>query len=373
MKIRVGDAHALGIDGARIREFYELHWAHKIALLVPEFYDWQFGAAPAEEGLDHCVVALDTDSQALLGVMGLTRRPFYLASKEVLGAELTTWIVDKACAGQGIGRKIIAHIQERYDVLFGMGISDTALPIYLQNGFRYQSAIPRFLRVFNFDALAELATFTRLAPKVISNWKDLGSSTPFHLAKSRSSDLPRLTEWIHTQYHCASRSLESLQWRYQEHPVFSYDWKLVYADSRKQGRGVLLGVRLEDCLPGIRILHVTDCIGDSHDMPAAISFIHQYCQENQVDLADFYCTTPRICRFFLSSGWLSVVDDAFFQFPHLFHPVELRDPPTTSLIYWSKKDFSSMADMSRLYISKQDADMDRPTLETYRRISSNRG
>ena len=62
------------------------------------------------------------------------------------------------------------------------------------------------------------------------------------------------------------------------------------------------------------------------------------------------------------------IDDICFQFPHLFHPIEMRNPPTTSLIYWSKNQFTEMADLSKLYISKQDADLDRPTKHTFENI-----
>jgi len=49
--------------------------------------------------------------------------------------------------------------------------------------------------------------------------------------------------------------------------------------------------------------------------------------------------------------------------------MELRSPPTTSLIYWSRDNFEDMADTSRLYITKQDADLDRPTMGTYEKLS----
>jgi hypothetical protein len=39
----------------------------------------------------------------------------------------------------------------------------------------------------------------------------------------------------------------------------------------------------------------------------------------------------------------------------------MRTPPTTSLILWAKDDIGALLDRSRLYVTKGDCDMDRPT------------
>jgi hypothetical protein len=108
-------------------------------------------------------------------------------------------------------------------------------------------------------------------------------------------------------------------------------------------------------------LHITDLFGDEQALPLAIKFIENYAKKNNFALIDFYCTSTKIYRFMLCGGWFSVNDDMSFRFPHLFHPIEMRDPPTTSIIYWAKSNFCSMTDFSRLYITKSDVDLDRPT------------
>ena len=85
---------------------------------------------------------------------------------------------------------------------------------------------------------------------------------------------------------------------------------------------------------------------------------------------DFVSNLPAssVYKFMLSDGWFSINDDICFQFPYLFHPIEMKNPPTTSIIYWAKNQFAEMADLSKLYISKQDAGLDRPKKYTFDHI-----
>jgi len=63
----------------------------------------------------------------------------------------------------------------------------------------------------------------------------------------------------------------------------------------------------------------------------------------------------------MERGWFSILDDDYFVFPHLFYPIELRRPPSTSLIYWGKRVMPSLLDIGSVHVTKQDLDMDRPT------------
>ena len=56
------------------------------------------------------------------------------------------------------------------------------------------------------------------------------------------------------------------------------------------------------------------------------------------------------------------MDDPLVGLPSLFHPVELRIPPTTSLVIWAAEDRARLYDFSQLHLTKADLDLDRPTL-----------
>ncbi len=361
----IGDVKELGINNKCVSDFYRFHWERKIALSILPFYRWQFTESPSDAGNDHCMVAVDEGSGKLRGVMGLNRRPFFLNGSMLKGAELTTWIVDDKHIGKGIGAKILINIQSKYDVLIGMGITDMALPVYMRRGFRYIKAIPRYIRVFDFEAIIDYAQHTPLAKKLVKQWLNISNKTPFIAEPISKESIRSLEPLLRKQFNYFSRGCKFLEWRFSKHPVFKYNQYLIYSDGNSTGKGVFVCIRVEESVKNLKILHILDCIGDPLDMKAAISFINDFCTKNGIHLADFYCTSTKVSRHFISSGWFSINDDTCFQFPHLFHPIEFTTPPTTSLTYWSKENFADMAEIGRLYVTKQDADLDRPTVETY--------
>jgi GNAT superfamily N-acetyltransferase len=360
MKLVVGSVAELGIDSSLVSAFYKDHWQRKIALCDDKFYAWQFKTAPSAPAIDNCVVAYDTDTNRLAGVMGLNARPFSLRGDWKVGAELTTWIVAPAYQGAGVGPRILEHIQNSYDILIGMGISAMALPIYLRSGFRYLRAIPRFTKVFDLDALKDFSSQTPLAKKLLGTWSRHEPQAEYTVIEGIDAGADRLLERTRSRLNLFSRDLTHLEWRYRDHPAYVYKTFTVSVPST--GGSAFVCLREELSVPGLRIVHMLDCYGDEDAIPSALAFVDRYCTENQFQVIDFFSTCAAINKFFLASGWFSTLDDDCFQMSHLFHPVELRNPPTTSLIYWAKENLVDMCDFGKLYITKQDADFDRPTL-----------
>jgi GNAT superfamily N-acetyltransferase len=360
--ITVGNADDLGIAPEAVCRFYGDNWKRRIALEVPSFYRWQFMEPPRNAGHDRCCVVVDNGE--ILGVMGLNERPFLLDGVEREGAELTTWVVTEAARGRGVGKAIMAYLQDRYEVLLGMGITSAALPLYRASGFGYMRQIPRFVRVFDAEAIAPYAEMDRLAETLIEKFRDPGRSEYKAQAKP-AHELASIAAGMESGFNHFLRDGDHLRWRYEDHPVFSYQAYEV----RGGGSGAGVVFRTDE-VEGMKIVHVMDCFGDDADMPAALTFIDDYCREKGAHVVDFYCTSSRVNRHFRYGGWFSVQDDACFRFIHLFHPPELRDPPTTSLVYWAREDMRSLMNTDRLYVTKQDMDLDRPTAATYETLET---
>lgn len=360
MAIVIGEVNELNIKSESVCDFYEKHWKRKIALEEPSFYRWQFTGSPSDAGTDHCIIAIDSVSKEILGVSGLNKRPFFLNGSIKKGAELTTLRVAEKYIGKGVGLRIFQEQLFRYDVLIAMSISEMSLPIIMRSGFRYIRAIPRYVKVFDFDSVEKYAKYNSLAKKLVKQWSLLDAA-PFEFQEINCEAMHPPNSILQTQFNHFSRDYAFLQWRYTNHPVFKYKQFVIHSKTDRHGKGVYICLREEMGVESLRLIHILDCFGDEKDMPSAMGFIDRYCAENNIHLADFYCTSARINRQFVSSGWFSINDDLCFQFPHLFHPLEFRDPPTTSLSYWSNSNFIELADISNLYITKQDADLDRPT------------
>ncbi len=373
MSIIVDSVSNLGIDSKKICEFYSENWNKKISLSIEDFYSWQFKESPSDAGLDNCVIAYDDINHSICGVMGLNSRPFYLNNQVLNGAELTTWIVKEKYQRLGVGVDILDKIISTYDILIGMGISSQALPVYLRKGFRYIRAIPRFLKVYNFQEIEKYTKSEPLAKKLSKQWLDSKNNEDKYFEVYNYNDLlfSSIINNFKSNYNHFSRDSNFLNWRYANHPIYNYK-QFIIKSKVDPGLGVFICFREEFSVEELRILHILDFFGDKKDMFAAIEFIDHYCKEQNIHLADFYCTSQKLTQIFLYTGWFSNNDDTFFQFPHLFNPIELRDPPTTSLIYWSKNNFYDLCDISKLYVTKQDCDFDRPTQETYNKINQKR-
>jgi len=349
MTTKIGFAHELSVGSSLIMDFYKTHWQRKIVLSDKAFHAWQFEDAVENRGTNTCVVALN--NERLVGVMGLNKRIFNYGKQSLNGAELTSWVVDKEF--KGAGAKILKFITDTFEVLFGMGISQDALPIYLRSGFHYLRYIPRYIYVLDAKKILEISQCATYAHKLVKN-------SSYELSNVRGEQI----SW-NDQFHSPivegnhfSRSLKDLIWRYENHPYYSYK---SYKTSSIDGEVGYVVLR-EEVTDDIRMLHVIDILGPKTSFENAIRFIESYAHENEYWAVDVYSTLAILNKYLNGRKWLSAVDSKFINVPHLFHPLEVRNPATNSLIYWSKEPKVDFLDLSRLYLSKQDCDLDRPTM-----------
>jgi hypothetical protein len=359
-EIAVGRASDLGVDRHAIQAFYREHWTRKIALSDNRFYTWQFIENPSNAGEDECVVA--TRNGELSGVMGVNSRPFTMGGQSLRGAELTTWVVSPACRGLGIGPAILDHLTSQYQALIGTGITAEALPIYLRSGFRFIKHIPRFVRLLDLPAIETYAHVEPLGKKLARMRRQQVVATACAVTALSDADIEDIHAEFARTHDFFDRRTAFFRWRYDGHPIFRFDARCL---TDQQGRKIAVVTRTNPLPNGASILRVLDIYGHAEMYGAAIAFVDQCADQQGCAAADFFCTAADINSQLIAAGWFSTLDESFFQFPHLFSPLELRMPPTTSLIVWSSHDLRRMVDVSSFYITKQDADLDRPTLEDF--------
>lgn len=354
--MKIDFACNLPITDLDIIAFFKENWNKEIILTDPCFYEWQFKNITSKyKNLN--VVAYDYESQSIVGVMGLNPRSFYVGAKKLQGAELTTWIVDSNRRGGVIASGIIDFLKIQYDVLIGMAITDAALSVYLRKDFRYLHRIPRHYRVLDFDALEEYSRINPLSKKlarVIT--PSIGKYKVSEVL--RKGDLDRIFEEFSQDHNLAIRDFEHINWRYIEHPYFKY--KIVVLEGVESQEKAVLIYRIHEIDGSFSVMHLMDIFGDSGAILLGIDYVTELAIKSDVALVDFYCTSSSINSLFKIKGWFSILDDVFIEVPHLFSPIELRSPASTSMIYWSSKP-ENMYDLGKLYITKQDSDLDRPT------------
>lgn len=350
----VDGAGKLGLSVEDLTSFYNRNWNRRIALGLSSFYKWQFIDAPGSANSDHCAAAIDEDG-ALLGMMGLNPREFRLSGETCKGAELTTYVVAEQARGRGIGTRIMTHLQREFEVLLGAGITAAAIPVYMLVGFRFIRALPRFVRVYGElpeTFLRTTALGKRLLMEKIERPVRAGALERVAVSNDLHRHLGRHNHFVRDARH--------FSWRYERHPVFAYE---IYRIGRS-GEEACLVMRFDD-VDGITIAHVVECFGAENTMEQAVAAIDDICLSRGARLADFTCTATDITRFFRARGWFSTLDDTDVQATNLFYPPEYRDPPTTSLMLWAKSKMADLLDTGRLYFTKGDLDLDRPTIAYY--------
>ncbi|MCR4378330.1 MAG: GNAT family N-acetyltransferase [Rhodospirillales bacterium] len=355
---RVGEASKLGVSVDAVTRFYRTQWKRRIALGLPSFYRWQFCAPPENNRQDTSCVILDRNDD-IVGIMGVNKRAFILNGKTVKAAELTTWVISSHLQGRGLGFRMLSYLQQTYDVLVGLGITADALPLYMTSGFQFMQSIPRFVRVYDLSAISDYVEIDKLGKRLLRKQKNT-ANIEYNYRLASESDLKCFPEIVPKSLNNYIRNSATIKWRYVNHPFFNYE---IYMIESQGGKAVVV-LRVDD-VAGMRIVHIVDCFGIEQTMPAAVKFVDDYCKENNASVADFYCTSSFISRHFRQVGWFSILDDKWFKFIGLFHPPEMRTPPTTSMVYWARNDMIDLMDISRLYLTKGDLDMDRPTIAAY--------
>ncbi len=353
----IGDVDSFGLSLEEVCSFYQKHWKRPIALALPQFYQWQFRQSPDNQGKDRCVVIVDEDKR-LCGVMGLNERRFFLDGRGLRGAELTTWIISESCRGTGQSLAMLEYLQDHYEVLIGMGVTQEALPAYLRCGFKQIRHIPRYVRLFH--QAENIRSIIRVEPFGLSLMRrNTAQANVSYLVRSIPiAELAIHEPILRQHFHTFSREAAYLKWRYTDHPVYRYE--AFQIESGGHAMAVVLRVDEKETL---KILHVVDAFGDLQALAAVVHFLEDYARQHLVDLADVYALSDTLGHVFWTMGWYSVLNDEWIQVPHLFHPIELKSPPTTSLIAWAKQEMDQLLDQTRLHITKGDCDLDRPTLQ----------
>lgn len=351
----IGEAGSLGVTPERIADFIRREWKRPLALARVDFYTWQFVKAPHNNGVDRCIVMTDPTGE-VCGFLGLNVRPFWLDGQEILGAEMTTWIIAGSLKGKGYAPKMIKFVMTKHDVMIGSSVTADAMPVYTRLGWRFIRALPRYVRVIHPEKVIALSSVAPLGVKLIRQYAAVTQEVGFSVEEVELSEGLQETEDFGTRFNGFSRSSECLAWRYAHHPVYEYKGFRV----QKEGASAVVVLRVDQS-EQMNVVHVIDVLGDEEAFPSAASFVDGFSREAGADIADFSCMTNRVGYMFWRAGWFSVLDDESVQVPNLFYPLEIRNPPTSSIMMWAKNFSGSVLDRSQLYLTKGDFDMDRPT------------
>ena len=353
------EAAEIGIESKALCEYIDKYWARQVALSLVDFFDWQLRYYPGGNGVNRSLVIIDKKTNDIGGFFGITPRRFILNGNIIRGAEITTWMVSEGLRGMSFASDMLNHLINNYDFICAVGgMSDAALDVYKRTGFKHIRWLPRFYKIYNLKQTKAISNITHLGFKLLSKINISIKTIPDVEEFNSTSNYKNFYENL----NCFSRSFADIEWRYINHPYFKYKVFVINPNGEKE---VFLILRVEEH-ESICLCHVIDFYGYEEGFLDALNFIDYYCVNNSVDFADFYCLSSYITKYFWCNGWLSVLDDFQVTIPHLFNPIELKNPPTACVIMYSPRHLTQLCDINRLYITKGDGDLDKPTISYLR-------
>ena len=358
--IRILSVSEAKLSNSEVCGFYEKHWERPIALARNDFFTWQMNQAPDGEGHNHSIVALQGDK--ILAVMGVTPTQFLAEERTYEGAQLTTWVVSAEARGKGIGTGTLKFLQNRYAILAGAGITESALSLYLRAGFTFLAHIPRFFSVVDFVKAQVFTDVSPLARAVQERRQMSSGQSSYSFEKVSAVELAVCAQSIGCAHF--GRDPEWLKWRFDLHPAFEYE-AFIIRDPSLAGQGAGAVLRF-DTVQDVPIVHVIDLFGAIEHIGSALTFVEDEAVRRGAAFVDISLTAGPLIGHLRARGWNSVVDDPHLKMPSLFHPLEMREPATTSMVLWARDAQARVYDFNNIHITRADMDLDRPTLHWYK-------
>ena len=357
-KIKIDFAFNFRIDSDEIRNFYKKNWSNDIILANKNFYKWNFIENPSNSKKDYNCIAV-SQSNKILGIMGLSRRDFFLEKKKISGAELTTWVLDKNFRGRGLGKNMLVFLKKKFDVLIGSGITDEAKKVYLLNGFSFVKHIPRFFKIYKRDNMDNFIKIKDYADNLFDHQKItvIESTKSYKLENISNKNSLIADSTLKKKSNLFFKSKKWLIWRYLKHPFFKYSIYCIRTNNNK----AFFVMRFDE-ISKMKVGYLVDIFGNHRIIKLIPRIIDQLAQKKKINVVEFYSTFGMINSIFLKNNWVSVIDDDHIKFMNRLYPPRWVEPATTSLILWSKHRKESFYNFSKLYINKSDLDLDRPSI-----------
>lgn len=322
-------------------------------MLNTQLFEWQFGRSQHQDAVN-MVCAYDEGN--LVGILGYIPVDMFWGTKEkpIQGAWMANWMVHPDHR-KGAGPLLMRRLMELYPVLLGRGAGKMNVPIARTLGFRVFPNIPRFVAIFDHQRTRQfLASHDDALPDVLTT-----RAPTLHFERGLPEQYnPDWGKYSDLQF-ASVRNAEYLNWRYANHPLFSYEI-MVAGDPTKPAVCVY---RLEQTT-GV----VTDRVGrivelffpDGRDgeilgrelLSAALFDL----QQKGCAFVDCYFSSNRPSQAARAAGMFDATNLALAT---RMSPVELSHHPQ-NLEVWVKSGFRFPDDLAKIYVTKSDGDQDRP-------------
>jgi GNAT superfamily N-acetyltransferase len=343
------------------------YWRPYCLLLNPDFYRWQFVEPPdsAAAGGDQSIVAASDDGQ-ILSYLGLVQMSASSQGSPIRAAHLIIWLTTPAARGQGVGKRLMSYVVERFDFLFGRGVTPAALSIYQQLGFQYVKSCSRWIAILDPVATISLAVdpSEMSVKRARARAVHVETPEPFYISQQVPPGAAALSAVVLSDSLAFDRTQAYLAWRYERHPFLRYVFLSLGDPAAPEGIAVL---RVEDVRgrPGktLRILEFIAAADQSKRLGEAVL---AYGFKHGCAYADIFGVCERFVAGFVTAGGFNAIEEPDLRLPYLLQPWDPDIEPPGVLFFGRRGAFinggiSLVDDITRIYASKGDGNMDWPS------------
>lgn len=323
-----------------LRRFIDAHWRRGHVLARdPALLAWQHGGPDDPSRL--AVLVAEEEDGTLVGMLGFVEFNACVHDERVRGGWMTNWLVVPEARGRRLGLALVeAALGAHYEFIGALAANSATEHILGRYGFATRD-MHRWVRVLDVKALRDL-----LADRPVPDaaWPAWGQTQ--HLSTESGSE-PQ-TQTVPGPGVAACRDAAFLQWRYADHPAFSYE---VLRDA--SGFAAFRVEQVRDS--AAKVMRVVDFLGG----PSLAQQLTDAAESAGVVFADFACTSAQFGARLEAAGFQRE-DRLPAELPGRFQPLDFSDRPIVSCFWAAPRlgvDFAS----DDLYVTRADSDLDRPS------------
>lgn len=264
-----------------------------------DIWNWQYEANPGALACGFSPI-VKLDDQGVSGFNGVMPVSIKFGQDVVEGLWSCDFYVAARVRGKGLGKEIKQELLERAPVILSFGVSPTAAIVLEKMGWSKSTEVRSFRCIINASSFKERAI------KCLQWMMKLAFRIPLDSSLSLifQSELPNASEvndlWQEaapTYRKIVCRTYDYLHWRYQKHPLASYEF-LVARDESGKLQGMLVLREHEG------VVRVVDYIGCS-DRPSMLKSMMKAAVLRYHGARLWLAVTsdPALKRVFLSEGF----------------------------------------------------------------------
>lgn len=330
-----------------------------------KFFDWQYDqSSRLFQTRDNGFYFCKKRPGQIIGYCSASNASYLWNGKEVPGRFFHEWYSDPSQSGSTAA--LLARQLESSPILQVMGASAENLNILLRMRPSLWFPLRRLCAVLDKKRTSYLIDNENKHSGHLLNALLFKMPKPFHqpaIKEFQRFDDSYQETWEQTSRNfvaTVNKSSEYMNWRYVDHPIFSY-FRHVYTNSKRER--VYIVWRSEYVTEKkVTVARICEIIGSSEDLSEAIlSFIYELFSRDIV-FTDFFCTNDAINNALTAIGFYEVIPLEELDIPRLFSPLQADFRKTLHSVISFSSDYCSgnAQNVSSFYFTKGDTNQDMP-------------